>query len=217
MSCCRGPISITGRLWIEVRELQGRARILFVGGEFARKGGPFLLDWAEQTQARGWEMDIVAWPEYLPDWVRDCLDKSGQEGPRSASLAPRLPLVRVHCGLKANTPALMQPFEQADIFCLPTQADGSSIASLEAMASGLPVIAGAVGGIPELIEDGKTGYLLPRGETRLLAERLEALIADAALRRQIGLAARQRCETYFNVTRQMREILAVIDRDARNG
>ena len=170
-------------------------RILFVGGEFARKGGPLLLDWAAQTAVRGWELDIVTWPGAAPE---------------SAS---RLPGVRVHCGLQANTPALMQLYEQADIFCLPTLADGSSIASLEAMASGLPVLAGAVGGIPELIEDGKTGFLLRRGDAQDLAVKLEALIADPSLRHQIGAAARQSCESYFNVTRQMREILAFMDSD----
>ena len=191
----------------------GPVRILFVGGEFARKGGPLLLEWAERTQARGWEMDIVTWPSALPEWIGSCLGENGSGEPCSASLEPRLPGVRVHCGLKANTSALMRLYEQADIFCLPTQADGSSIASLEAMASGLPVLAGAVGGIPELIEEGRTGFLLRRGEPQDLADKLEALIADANLRRRIGKAARHSCEIYFNVTRQMREILAVIDSD----
>ena len=197
---------------------QGPTRILFVGGEFARKGGPFLLEWAERTQALGWEMDMVTWPSAVPDWIGDCLNSTDSGDPhretRTASLAPRLPGVRVHCGLKANSPALMRLYEQADIFCLPTQADGSSIASLEAMASGLPVLAGAVGGIPELIKEGETGFLLRRGNTQDLATKLEALIADAALRRHIGVAARRSCETHFNVTRQMREIMTVIDQDA---
>lgn len=191
----------------------GPIRILFVGGEFARKDGPQLLAWAEKTTSCGWELDMVTWVDALPDWIGDCLGKNGDGELCSASLSPRLPMVRVHCGLNANTPGLMRLFEQADIFCLPTQADGSSIASLEAMASGLPVLVGAVGGIPELIEDGRTGFLLRRDEPQNLTVKLEALIADASLRRLIGDAARRSCETYFNVTRQMREILAVIDQD----
>jgi glycosyltransferase involved in cell wall biosynthesis len=191
----------------------GPTRILFVGGEFVRKGGPQLLDWAEKTSVHGWEIDIVAWPDYLPDWVRDCLSQAGPDDGQGLSLAPRLPHVRVHCHLKANTPELMRLFEQADIFCLPTQADGSSIAGLEAMASGLPVLLGAVGGIPELIDDGKTGFLLPRGETQTLADRLEMLIADAPLRAQVGRAARQSCESFFNVTRQVKDILTIMDQD----
>jgi len=122
--------------------------------------------------------------------------------------------VRVHCGLKANDPQIMDLFRQADIFCLPTQADGSSIASLEAMATGLPVIVGAVGGIPELIEDGKTGLLLRPANAENLQTNLEALIADRPRRLQLGRAAREACETYFNVERQIRDIMRVIDSQA---
>jgi len=195
---------------------KGSVRILFVGGQFPLKGGPLLLDWAGKTKAQNWEMDMVTWENHLPEWIRTLVGKPGLGEHRYASLAPRLPSVRVHCGLKANTPELMRLFEQADIFCLPTEGDASSIASLEAMASGLPVLAGAVGGIPELIEDGRTGYLIRRGETQVLTDRLEALIADAPLRHNLGCAARQSCETFFNVPRQMREIFRVIDREAQS-
>ncbi len=193
---------------------RGPVRILFVGGEFPRKGGPRLLDWAEKTQAGGWELDLVTWRNHLPDWIRSSVGRLRPGEQRSVSLAPRLPSVRVHCGLQANTPELMRLYAQADIFCLPTEADASSIAALEAMASGLPVLAGAVGGIPELIDDGRTGFLIGREETQGLAERLESLIADAPLRHQLGSAARRSCETFFNVPRQMREIFRIMDRDA---
>lgn len=195
---------------------KGPVRILMVGGQFPLKGGPLLLDWAEKTSARGWEMDLVTWDNHLPEWIRTLVGHIGPGDQRSVSLAPNLPSVRVHCGFKANTPELMSLYEQADIFCLPTAGDASSIASLEAMASGLPVIVGAVGGIPELIDDGRTGYLLERGNTQTLADRLEALIADAPLRLRLGVAARQSCETFFNVPRQMREIFDVIDRDGQS-
>ena len=194
---------------------KGPVRILMVGGQFPLKGGPLLLDWAEKTSTRGWEMDMVTWGNHLPEWIQTLVGHIGPGDQRSVSLAPNLPTVRVHCGFKANTPELMKLYEQADIFCLPTAGDASSIASLEAMASGLPVLVGAVGGIPELIEDGRTGFLLRRDEPQDLTVKLEALIADASLRRLVGDAARSSCETYFNVTRQMREILAVIDQDRR--
>lgn len=191
----------------------GPVRILFVGGQFPLKGGLRLLDWAETTQTKGWEMDMVTWPNELPDEIKKEFDGLGPGERRTVSLAPRYPSARVHCGFKANTPEIMRLYEQADIFCLPTEGDASSIASLEAMASGLPVIVGAVGGIPELIEDGRTGYLLRHEESEALADRLEALIADAPLRQRLGCAARRSCETFFNVRRQMREILAVMDAD----
>lgn len=188
-------------------------RILMVGGQFQLKGGLLMLDWAERTPARGWEMDIVTWPGELPEWARACLGNPGPNDRASGSLAPRLPSVRIHCGLKANTPEIMALFAEADLFCLPTQADGSSIASLEAMASGLPVLVGGVGGIPELVKEGTTGFLLKRGDAGDLAAKLEALLADRPLRLRMGCAGRKACEDYYNVTRQVRDILAAIDRD----
>jgi len=188
-------------------------RILMVGGQFQLKGGLLLLEWAEKTRAHNWEMDIVTWPGELPEWAREALGHPGPDQRVSGSLAPRLPGVRVHCGLRANTPEIMRLFAEADLFCLPTQADGSSIASLEAMASGLPVLVGGVGGIPELIEEGVTGLLLKRGDRDDLAAKLEGLMADRPLRLRMGCAARKSCEDYYNVTRQVRDILAAIDRD----
>lgn len=188
-------------------------RILMVGGEFLRKGGLLLLEWAERTCLTNWELDIVTWPGDLPEWVRERLHNPAPDEPVCSSLAPRLPNVRVHCGLKANTPELMSLYGQADIFCLPTLADGSSIASLEAMASGLPVLVGAVGGIPELIQDGETGLLTKPNDPNDLQARLESLITDTNLRRKLGLAARASCERFYNVERQLQQILTVIDRE----
>jgi glycosyltransferase involved in cell wall biosynthesis len=198
------------------RSSSAPVRILMVGGEFARKGGNLLLEWAEQTTCRNWEMDIVTWPGQLPAWVQELLPTRPPTEPVNVSLAPRLPNVRVHLGIKANSPDSMALFANADVFCLPTLADGSSIASLEAMATGLPVLVGAVGGIPELIEDGVTGSLMRRGDVAQLADRLEALLADSSLRLTIGRAARRSCEDYFNVERQLRDILRVMDRSPEN-
>jgi glycosyltransferase involved in cell wall biosynthesis len=185
-------------------------RILMVGGQFRLKGGNLLLDWAERTTVRNWRMDIVTWPGELPPWVHAVLGNPAPDDKASDSLAPRLPQVHVHCGLKANSPELGELFEQADVFCLPTQADGSSIATLEAMAAGLPVAVSAVGGIPELVEDGVTGLLVRRSDSGDLATKLQVLIANESLRAALGYAARKACETHLNVDRQLREILTVM-------
>jgi glycosyltransferase involved in cell wall biosynthesis len=185
-------------------------RILMVGAQFRMKGGELLLRWAEQTRATNWVLDVVTWPNELPPWVTALLGNPPPGARISATLAPRLPRVRVHCGLNANEADLLALYRDADVFCLPTQADGSSIASLEAMASGLPVIVGAVGGIPELIRQGDTGFLVARGDQGDLAARLDALLDDPALRLRVGRAARESCEDVYNVERQMRQIFAVL-------
>jgi glycosyltransferase involved in cell wall biosynthesis len=197
------------------RNSETAVRILMVGGQFRLKGGELLLDWAKHTKLHNWELDIVTWPDELPEWIRKKLGYPEFGGRMSSSLAPQFPNVRVHCGMKANTEELMTLYREADIFCLPTQADGSSIASLEAMASGLPVLVSGVGGIPELIEDHNTGFLLRRSDAHDLSTKLEQLIVNRDLRLQIGKSARSACETFFNVTRQTEQLLAFLDQDNR--
>jgi glycosyltransferase involved in cell wall biosynthesis len=191
----------------------GPTRILMVGGEFLRKGGDLLLEWAEKAQGKNFELDIATWPGQLPARVLDILGPIPTDGRVSKNLSPWLPNVRIHCGLRPNSSELLELFDKADIFCLPTRGDFSSIASLEAMAIGLPVIVGAVGGIPELIDDGKTGFLVPPGDTQALGARLEELMGDQALRLRVGRAGREACEQNLNIERQLLQIAEIMDRE----
>jgi glycosyltransferase involved in cell wall biosynthesis len=188
-------------------------RILIVGGEFARKGGPLLLEWAQQTELRDWELDIVTWAHELPTFDQERLPHPAADRPASRLLGFQLPNVRVHTGMSANSAELRELYNRAHIFCLPTRADGTSNAALEAMATGLPVIVGAVGGIPELIQDGRDGLLIEPGNFAELRTTLERLVLDPELRQRLGRAARARCDEFLNTERQVRQILSVIDGD----
>lgn len=77
-------------------------------------------------------------------------------------------------------------FKRADLFVLPTYAEGMPVAVIEAMAAGLPVIATRVGGIPELIDDGVEGYLVAPGDVEALADRIARLIRDPSERQRMG-------------------------------
>jgi glycosyltransferase involved in cell wall biosynthesis len=199
--------------FVDRSDNSGPTRILMVGGEFKRKGGELLLAWAEQASARNVEIDIVTWPGQLPERVKTLLGNPEPYAAVSKSLAPWLPNVRVHCGLKPNTSELLELYRRADIFCLPTQGDFSSIAGLEAMATGLPVVIGAVGGIPELIDEGRTGFLVKPGDLEALGRALEPLLDDRPLRLKVGRAARNACETRFNIKRQMNDLVRLMDAD----
>ena len=72
---------------------------------------------------------------------------------------------------------------------------------LEAMAAGLPVVASAVGGIPEIVRDGETGLLVPPGDADALAAALGRLLDDDGLRRRLGAAGRERALDEFDVVR----------------
>lgn len=96
-----------------------------------------------------------------------------------------------------------------DIFVLPSLAEGISNTILEAMATGLPVIATAVGGNPELVEDGLTGRLVPAASHVALAEAIKPYVVDSQLRHQHGQAGRRRAETRFSMDAMMHSYMQV--------
>jgi len=83
------------------------------------------------------------------------------------------------------------------IFVMPSLDEGFPIAALEAMAAGVPVIATSVGGVPELIQDGTNGCLVPPRDVDALVSRLRVLLCDPALRNRIGLAGFLRARDHF--------------------
>jgi glycosyltransferase involved in cell wall biosynthesis len=153
-----------------------RVQILFVGGHFERKGGRSLL---EVFRALGLgdraDLHIVTREDVTPE-----------------------PGVIVHRNIHNNSPELLRLFQDADLFVLPTLADCFGNASIEAMATGLPVITTAMGGIPDIVEHGVTGFLLAPGDVRGLGEAVRQLVDDSATRRAFGVAARLRAVTRFD-------------------
>lgn len=101
---------------------------------------------------------------------------------REASVADRF----IFLGIREDIPELLSAY---DIFVLPSRSEGMPFALVEAAAAGLPLLGSAVGGIPEVIDDGRNGYLFPVGDVGALAERLSALIASAELRARMGRQA----------------------------
>ena len=99
---------------------------------------------------------------------------------------------RVHfLGQRDDIPDLLAAL---DIFVLPSHSEGVSLALLEAMAAGLPVIATAVGGLPEVVTDGVNGLLIPPQDPEALAQALARLLDDPALAKKLGENARQHVE-----------------------
>jgi glycosyltransferase involved in cell wall biosynthesis len=85
-----------------------------------------------------------------------------------------------------------------DVFVLPSLEEGFPVAALDAMAAGLPVVATAVGGVPELIEDGKSGWLIPSRDVEALTARLRLLVGNSELRQSVCAAAFARVRDHFN-------------------
>jgi N-acetyl-alpha-D-glucosaminyl L-malate synthase BshA len=94
-------------------------------------------------------------------------------------------------------PDLVPWLSAADVFLLPSSQESFGMAALEAMACEVPVIASRVGGLPEVIEDGVTGFLCSPDDVEGMAERAVALARDASLRRRIGQAAAEHVRRNF--------------------
>jgi len=85
-----------------------------------------------------------------------------------------------------------------DLFLLPSEQESFGLAALEAMAYGLPVVASSAGGIPELVAEGESGYLLPCGDLEGMAAAAVGILSDAALQKKMGEAASIRAQKIFS-------------------
>ncbi len=101
-----------------------------------------------------------------------------------------------------------------DVFVLSSRNEGISNTILEAMATGLPVVATRTGGNPELVVDGSTGRLVPVGDVTAFADRLLAYLADPDLRRAHGAAGRERVLERFTIERMVASYETVYQRVA---
>jgi glycosyltransferase involved in cell wall biosynthesis len=185
------PPGIDLRRWHVARtrpERTSSMRLLFVGGDFSRKGGDVLLRTFRQHLMGTCELDIV---------TRDDVDTTGLRG------------VRVHHGLTSNAPELLSLFGAADAFVFPTLGDCLPIVIMEAMASGLPVVATDVGAIREEVEHGVTGLLVPANDAERLADAVLQLTANPVRRFEMSLAGRRAAERLFDGERNYRQILTV--------
>ncbi len=111
-------------------------------------------------------------------------------------------------GDREDIPELLQ---MLDVFVLPSLAEGISNTVLEAMASGLPVIATRTGGNPELIDDGDNGRLVPVSDPRALADAIAGMIAKPETIREMGARGREKVQQRFNWTRTVDDYLTVYD------
>lgn len=87
---------------------------------------------------------------------------------------------------------LLRLYDDAAVVVCSSYGEGLPLCVIEAMAHGRPVVATTVGGIPQLVEDGRTGYLVPPRDAPALRSALERVLADADLRRSMGRAGRER-------------------------
>ena len=160
-------------------------RLLFVGGDLHRKGGDVLADVVRDDFAGRCHLDVVTF---------GTIEES--EGVRLHRAGP-------------NSPELRALYRDADLFVLPTNAECFGIATIEAMASGLPVIVGDVGPAREIVDDGVTGWVVSPDRTSLRLA-LERAVAQRAELPAMGRRARSVAEERFDGERNDRVVVDVI-------
>jgi glycosyltransferase involved in cell wall biosynthesis len=189
------PVGIDLDAWPYAQPRRGagpRPRILFVGGDFVRKGGDLLLDVFKERFSAYADLHLVS-------------EKPPRGVPSNAF---------VYTGLAPGDTALRELFAQADLFVLATRADLSPNVILEAMATGVPVVATRMCGIPEMVRHGETGFLVPPGDAAALAECIQTLLSDPERRRQMGAQARRIAERDFSAAVNVPRILDLMKRCA---
>jgi glycosyltransferase involved in cell wall biosynthesis len=166
-------------------------KIIFVGGDFKRKGGYLLLDafrtLLESHPSGNLELHVL-----------------------TKSRLQEEPCLFVHRDIYPGDPRLGELFTAADIFVLPTTGDCLPMALQEAGASALPLISTRVGGIPEIVIPGESGFLIDVGDGRGLVQALSRLIEDGPLRRKMGARALQLIRERFDATANTQKLLEVI-------
>jgi glycosyltransferase involved in cell wall biosynthesis len=162
-----------------------RASLISVGRLKAPKDFSTLLSAARHLDPRSFELAVVGdGPE------RDLLENEA----RAAGLGEAVSFL----GEREDVLALV---DDADVFVLSTRSEGMPMSVLEALAGGKPVVATAVGGVPELVVHGETGLLVPPEDAAALADAIGTLVADRELRERFGEAGRRRLELAFSFAR----------------
>jgi glycosyltransferase involved in cell wall biosynthesis len=175
-----------------------KVTVFFIGNLGKAKGVFDLIDCAAQLKQSGlgaFEL-VLAGPFDSP-----------AEGERINGLIKALGLTEIVRLTGSVAGAVKESlFAAADIFALPSYAEGVPISMLEAMAYSLPVIASDVGGISEIMEDGRMGLLIQPGDIQGLASAMRQLILSPELRKEMGTRGRTRVEEFHTTARFLREL-----------
>lgn len=169
--------------------------VLFIGNDFVRKGGEVLLEAFRAVKE--------AVPEAILQLVGTEHHVAAQDGVQV--------LGRIH-----DRTRIAQLYAEASVFTMPSYFDPYALVLLEAMAFGLPTVATPSCGIPEIVVDGSTGYLVPPGDAAAVADAIIRLLTDPDLADRLGAAGRSRVEEQFSWDDVVARMLPAL-RDAAGG
>lgn len=170
--------------------------------------------WDAKEAYKGVDHLIAAMPALLdrfPD-VHLIAVGEGTDLPRLQSLAQRSGCMdHIHFLPFIAHDHLPNAYDSCEVFAMPSSGEGFGLVFIEAMARGKPVIGGAHGGTPDVIDDGVDGFLVPHGDVTQLADRLKRLLASDILRREMGRRALMKARRQFTFARFSSELAAILN------
>lgn len=184
----RGAVDLNRRPEDEAGS-EGLPMVLAVGRMIERKGFPTLVRAARRLRGKA-EVVIVGGGEFEPVIRREVERLDASDVIRLAG--------------RVESTELSSLYARCAVFCLPATVDsrgeteGLGVVLIEAMSHGKPVVASDLGGIPEAVEDGKTGLLVPPDDPDALADALLGVVEDPPLARRFGEAGRERAKRLFS-------------------
>lgn len=178
-----------------------KVKILFLSNLLLTKGVNILLEACSILKHNGvdFECDFVGGEGDIS--VQAFLKDIGEKGLANS----------VHYLGKKYNEEKYKAFSEADIFVLPTYNETFGLVNLEAMQFSLPVVSTYEGGIPDVVEDGITGFLVPVKDAKSLAEKIEILIKDPELRMKMGKAGRKKYEEEFTLEKFENRIVEILN------
>jgi alpha-maltose-1-phosphate synthase len=159
-------------------------KILFVGGDFKRKGGEDLLNVFLTAFRDKAELHIVT----------------------QAPVTCDHPNVYIYRNVQAYTPKWLELYHQANVYVMPTYADAFATVFLEAMAAGLPVIATNLPQITEVVIEGETGFLVNPGDRSELVDRIRWILENPTLGTEMGLKGKKIVEQKFDSNKNFKRM-----------
>ncbi len=172
--------------------------VLFLGRAFHRKGGDLLLRAFAKARARVPDARLlIVGPDTLPPELQ-----TPQPGVEFIGFVDK--------GTEAGAERLQRAYAEARVFCLPTRFEAFGVAFLEAMHYELPCIGPSAWAVPEIIEPGVTGLLIPPEDEERLADALVDLLSDPVRAERMGLAGKRRLEELFTWPRVAERLVEAV-------
>ena len=184
------PNPDTRAQWRQAHGIEPRATVLTHIGRFAvQKNHALLVEAFAQVRADA--------PLYLLLVGGGELENAVREQVAGLGLESRVRFL----GFRADVADILRA---SDVFVLSSRWEGNPLSVMEAMAAGLPVVSTAGGGVPELVQEGATGRLVPSEDAGALAQAMQALVDDPARRQAMGAAARRHAVARFDIRHTVR-------------